>query len=376
MATTNNNKVDMLWTPELIALYESAGLRPTGKGVDLIKSNSDRYPSLIEEIRKGLRILDEANAVQRYRAYNIPANISSEELERMLYYKGQICMFYCKELKEFFFMPFALDGLPDIYGRFAYIHPVPMTSGTTDNPKAKAQADYFSSLKLKVYFDIPYEDLTDEERENAAVIFYDRTPQLAWTNLSRASIQEPILNIMSECFPLMRTSLFNASGVKGMRVSSNDEASNVMMANLSTKAAALNGQQFVPIKGNVDFQEFTPDAVGRSEEFLMAMQALDNYRLSLYGLDSGGLFQKKSHMLESEQNMNENKAKAALIDGLNWRKRACNIATAIWNTAMSYELSETSIQTDTNMDGVVGSDSEQVGTAAPTPAPQEEINND
>ena len=91
MATTNNNKVDMLWTPELIALYESAGLRATGKGVDLIKSNSDRYPSLIEEIRKGLRILDEANAVQRYRAYNIPANISSEELERMLYYKRQIC---------------------------------------------------------------------------------------------------------------------------------------------------------------------------------------------------------------------------------------------------------------------------------------------
>ena len=74
--------------------------------------------------------------------------------------------------------------------------------------------------------------------------------------------------------------------------------------------------------------------------------------------------------------MNENKAKAALIDGLNWRKRACNIATAIWNTAMSYELSETSIQTDTNMDGVIGSDNEQFGAAAAAPAPQEETNND
>lgn len=375
MAATNNNKVDMLWTPELIALYESAGLRPSGKGVELIKSHAENCPSLKEEIRKGLRILDEANAVQRYRAYNIPTNISSEELERMLYYKGQICMFYCKELKEFFFMPFGLDGLPDIYGRFAYIHPVPMTSGTTDNPKAKAQADYFASLRLKVYFDIPYEELTDEERENAAVIFYDRTPQLSWTNLPRVSLQEPILNVMSECFPLMRTSLFNATGVKGMRVSSTDEASNIMMANLTTQAAALNGQQFVPIKGTIDFQELSPDAVGRSEEFLMAMQALDNYRLSLYGLDSGGLFQKKSHMLESEQNMNENKAKAALIDGLNWRQRACNIATAIWNTAMSYELSETSIQTDINMDGVVGSDNEQPKAAA-GPAPQEETNND
>lgn len=374
MATTNSNKIDMLWTPELIALYESAGLRPSGKGVELIKSHTEKCPGLKEEIRKGLRILDEANAVQRYRAYNIPTNISSEELERMLYYKGQICMFYCKELKEFFFMPFALDGFPDIYGRFAYIHPVPMTSGTTDHPKAKAQADYFASLRLKVYFDIPYEKLTKEEKENAAVIFYDRTPQLSWTNLSRASLQEPILNAMSDCFPLMRTSLFNATGVKGMRVSSTDEASNVMMANLTTQAAALNGQQFVPIKGNVDFQELSPDSVGRSEEFLMAMQALDNYRLSLYGLDSGGLFQKKSHMLESEQNMNENKAKAALIDGLNWRQRACNIATAIWNTAMSYKLSETSIQTDMNMDGIIGTDNEKPKAAGP--APKEETNND
>ena len=51
MATTNNNKVDMLWTPELIALYESAGLRPTGKGVELIKSNSDIHDLNIATIQ-------------------------------------------------------------------------------------------------------------------------------------------------------------------------------------------------------------------------------------------------------------------------------------------------------------------------------------
>lgn len=93
----------------------------------------------------------------------------------------------------------------------------------------------------------------------------------------------------------------------------------------------------------------------------MAMQALDNYRLSLYGLDSGGLFQKKSHMLEGEQEMNAGRSKAALIDGLQWRQRACDIATALWGTGMSYELSETSIQMDMNGDGYVGDDRDQAG---------------
>lgn len=358
--TEESKKAPLLLTQDLINLYESAGLKVPGKAANLIKQNTPKL-CLKEEIKKGLRILDETNAVHRYKAFNIPTNISSEELERMLYYKGQVCMFYCKALDDFFFMPFALDGNIDVYGRYFYIRPVPMTSGTTETPDSNPQVNYFSQLRLKVYYDIPYKDLKPEDRENAAVIFFDRTPQLSWTNIPRQSLQEPILDVMSECFPLMRTSLFNSTGVKGMRVSSGDEISNVLMANMTTQQAAIQGQQYVPIKGQIDFQELSGDDVARSEEFLMAMQALDNYRLSLLGLDSGGLFQKKSHMLEAEQTMNEGRSKAALIDGLTWRQRACDIATALWGTGMSYELSETATGVDLNFDGLVGDDRDQSG---------------
>lgn len=358
--TEESKKAPLLLTQDLINLYESAGLKVPGKAANLIKQNTPKL-CLKEEIKKGLRILDETNAVHRYKAFNIPTNISSEELERMLYYKGQVCMFYCKALDDFFFMPFALDGNIDVYGRYFYIRPVPMTSGTTETPNNTPQVNYFSQMKLKVYYDIPYDKLTEEDRVNAAVIFFDRTPQLSWTNIPRQSLQEPILDVMSECFPLMRTSLFNSTGVKGMRVSSGDEISNVLMANMTTQQAAIQGQQYVPIKGQIDFQELSGDDVARSEEFLMAMQALDNYRLSLLGLDSGGLFQKKSHMLEAEQTMNEGRSKAALIDGLTWRQRACDIATALWGTGMSYELSETATGVDLNFDGVVGDDRDQSG---------------
>ena len=84
--------------------------------------------NLKPEIKRALRIIDEQDAINRYVWYNLPCNITSQELERMLYYKGQLCFFYMKDLEQFFFMPYALDGTIDFYGRYNRVHPVPMTS--------------------------------------------------------------------------------------------------------------------------------------------------------------------------------------------------------------------------------------------------------
>ena len=97
--------------------------------------------TLKEDVKKFLRLIDEQDAVNRFVWYNLPANITSQELERMLYYKGQLCFFYDKDLEEFYFMPYALDGTIDFYGRYNTVHPVPMTSGTDDKGN-KAQAEY------------------------------------------------------------------------------------------------------------------------------------------------------------------------------------------------------------------------------------------
>ena len=75
-----------------------------------------------------------------------------------------------------------------------------------------------------------------------------------------------------------------------MRVNSQDEYANVEAASRSINRAALTGKKWVPVVGNVDFQDLTNGQVAKAEEYLLAMQSLDNYRLSLYGLDNGGLF--------------------------------------------------------------------------------------
>lgn len=91
---------------------------------------------------------------------------------------------------------------------------------------------------------------------------------------------------------------------------------------------------------------------------MLALQSLDNYRLSLYGLDNGGLFQKKSHMLAAEQEMNAGNTGLVAEDGLRNRQDFCVIANSIFGTSMWCEPSETTLGMDRDGDMVAGSDGE------------------
>ena len=65
-------------------LLVQAGINPkTGLPIKLSGSKC----TLKEDLKKFLRLVDEQDAVNRYVWYNLPANITSQELERMLYYK-------------------------------------------------------------------------------------------------------------------------------------------------------------------------------------------------------------------------------------------------------------------------------------------------
>lgn len=157
-----------------------------------------------------------------------------------------------------------------------------------------------------------------------------------------------------------------------MRVNTQDESSNVVAANRSVDTAALNGQRYIPVVGNLEFQDLAGGDVAKAEEFLLALQSLDNFRLSLYGLDNGGLFQKKSHMLEAEQTMNAAHAKSPLDDGLMIRQHMCDIANAIWGIGISCEVSETAMAVDLNGDMIAADDQDQSGI----PGEQPEVNQD
>lgn len=334
-----------------------AGINPkTGLPIKIDALDCARKSNILKQ----LRILDEQDAVNRYTWYNLPCNISSQELERLIYYKGQLAFFYFEPLDEFFFMPYALDGGLDFYGRYRTIHPIPAFEGTSDEEKRES-ARYraiMSTLKLKVLYDTPLEEVDFREH---CVLLHDYTKQLGQNIISRQILQDPLLDIMADCIPFMRTNLLNATGVQGIRVNSQDEQSNVEAASIAIDNAALTGRKYVPMVGFAEFQDLTAGSVAKSEEFMLAMQSLDNFRLSLYGLDSGGLFEKKAHMLQDEMAMNASTTGLVLQDGLAIRQRFCDIVNSVTGLGISCEISETASGMDMNMDGLLTDETDQSG---------------
>lgn len=353
MATINGNKVNNSKIPNIEWMI-AAGIDPkTGLPIRM-KDGCN----LKAEIKKNFRIVDEQDAIQSFQWYNLPEGLSSEELERMLYYKGQLCFFYHEGLDQFFFMPYALEGSIDFYGRYNTIHPVPMTSGTTEDEKKKVKAlsDYLSTLKLNVVKDIKLDTVTYEDLTKSAVILRDYTNQLSQTIIPRQQLQEAIIDLESDIPCYLRTALKNSTGVLGMRVNDQTAYTNVLAANDSMDNAALTGERLIPIVSNIEFQDLAGGDVLKAEEYLESLQALDNLRLGFHGLDNGGLFQKKAHMLEAEQQMNTGKVKSTLQDRLDNRQHFCDIVNSITGLGIWCEPKESAIGADMDMDGTIMND--------------------
>ena len=322
-----------------------------------------------EGFKKAIRIIDEQDAVNRYKWYNLPMNLTSQEVERMLYYRGQLAFFYFKDLEEFYFMPYALEGGVggglDFYGRYRQIHPIPWNSGGSDGKQTKQQEALLSTIKLNVKYGIILpEDLEEDDLYHSAVLLRDYTKQLSEEILPRVNVNDEIIDLEAECMPYMRTALLMGTGVRGVRVADTDQEASVYEGSRNMTTSALEGNPYIPITGAIEFQEMTNGSPTKAEDYLIAMQAVDNLRLSTYGIDNGGLFEKKAHILQSEMDINGGPVGLVLQDGLSIRQAFCNIVNSIWGLGIWCEPSETISQADVNGDGVVydRDETEQTGT--------------
>ena len=313
MNTTNK-------VPVMIDLdtYYAMGIDPkTGLPLKAVASNSLEY-NMKPELKKTLRIMDEQDAVNRFKWTGLEKySIDTQLMERILYYRGRAMLFKIQD--KFYFLPYALDGSIDVYGRFTGTTPLPFGGGTTDNEK-KAKPWIQGLVKKPVYS--LEEELTDDP-ESYCVLLNDYTPQISQSIIPRCQLQEPYLEFMADCLPFCRTALLNGTGVSAMRVNTEDEQSNVSAASRLVNRAALTGQKWIPIVGQIDFQDLTGANIAKAEEFLLSMQSVDNIRLSMYGIGDGAIFEKKAHMLETEAENNQSSTNLIMADCYENRKRFC-----------------------------------------------------
>lgn len=307
-----------------------------------------------EDIKKVIRKQDEQIAVNKYVWYNLPDGITSQELEKYLYYFGQLCFFYYEPLNKFFFAKYALDGGIDFYGRYNTIHPIPINSGGSDEKLVKAQELLLSEYKLNCVYDVKMpEEIKFEDLINSAVLIHDYTKQLPQMIIPTQVLNDPVIDLEAEIFPYLRTSLLLGTGVKGVRVADPDSKDEVREANRELLTSALNAEAYVPITGTTDFQELTDGQLTKAQDYLQAAQAIDNFRLGLHGVQNGGLFDKSQYVNNTQTNMNMGGADVSLtiMDGLSIRQDFCNKVNSIWGLGIWCEPSETLVNMDLNGDG-------------------------
>ena len=344
-----NNRIKATINPYLY-IAKAWGLPADGIGK---KKDSTTRINIKPEIKKSLRIMDMQNHITRFKWYNLPPGITGNMIEQMLYYRGQVCLFYFEPQKKFFVLPYVLDGNIDVYGRYEGISPLPY-NGSTEDKNAKP---WIPGYTLKPQYDVVTEPLQWKDLVKSAVIIYDETHQLPQTIEPRYTLAEPYIDSMANCIPLMNTALFNNTGITGLKIGSTDEQVNVQIANDQVNEAALTGLKFLPIVGNLEFQEISGTSPGRAEEFLLSMQALDNIRLKTLGLENGGIFQKKAQELQAEAAINGGKSESVLEDALYQRQHACTIFNSLWDSSVWVEINEVASGGDMNMDGLIGGDS-------------------
>lgn len=340
-----------------IELMKLAGIDPkSGLPTRLVKK-SQQDLGLKENSRRLFRIVDEQRAVNRYVWYNLPAGLSSQELERLLYYRYSLCFFYFKELDSFYFMPYALDGGLDFYQRYVRVHPVPMCAGQKEEmkkPEYKQQAAILNDIKLNVIRDVIVDakEITEDLLTKSTVILRDYTNQLSQLGEPRWSLNDHLLDIEADCLPFLRTNLLIGTGIQGLRVPDADSSSEVEAFSRQLYNSALNGNPYTAITAKVELQEIQPTSTLKASEYFLALQSLDNILLSTYGIENSGIYEKKAHILESENQVNATNVSLILQDGLSQRQNFCNIVNSIWDLGIWCEVNETLLGYDVDQDGV------------------------
>ena len=175
----------------------------TMAGIREKSSKCDAESPLKVNIRKQLRIIDEQDAINRFTWYNLPEGLNSKLLERVLYFRGQGMFFKMND--KFYFLPYALDGGIDLYGRFEEVTPLPFNGSTSNKEEPIIKGLTYSP----VYDVVLPEDFIDaegkpdtiklmEKLDKSCVLLKDYTEQISQTNIPRQQLQDPLLDIMAE----------------------------------------------------------------------------------------------------------------------------------------------------------------------------------
>lgn len=329
-----------------IKSFESAGVPLTknvikyGNSVDqngnIIRGNPENlnlnYDSLYQIMRNHNRI----ETLERYMWLNVPFGLTQDIIERVLFFRGKGIFYFNDEVDKFQFLPFALNGTIDEYGRYIRCNTLPFTGVDEEekDSKNKKKERRLIYENLDIVYDLPYNAemmKMVKEKKTVGIILNDNSLGLTQQPIIRSNYVKPILHLMSTLMQIINTAMYGCADHSLIQVENESEIASINNQINAINFDILKGRRFTPIAGTLPIQPLKTSNTANLEGLFNTFNSLSNFLKSITGIANPGVFDKKAHLLQEEQQLNGSNADDVYYNGLRLRQEFCMMIQAYYN---------------------------------------------
>lgn len=299
---------------------------------DLEKYNLN-YDSLFRIMKEQNRI----ETIERYMWIDLPPGLTADLIERILYYRGKGILYYNDKVNKFQFLPFALNGNIDEYGRYLKCNTLPFTGVDTeekeekDNKKPKMENLVYQDLEI--VYDLPYNEETLKEirdKKVVGIILNDSSLSLNQQPIIRSNYVLPVVRMMATLMQIINTAMFGAADHSLLKIENESELSSIEQQIKAINNDIIKGQRFTPITSQMAIETIKSSNTADLEGLFGTFNSLTNFLKSITGVANAGVFDKKAHLLQEEQKLNGSNSDDIYYNGLRMRQEFCLMIQAYY----------------------------------------------
>lgn len=325
----------------LAGIPQSKNMLKYGNAIDqngnVITPNPSKYNLDYSSLFAIMREQNMIETLERYMWTNVPPGLTQDLIERLLFFRGKGVFYFNDKVEKFQFLPFALNGVIDEYGRFTKCNTLPFT-GVDEveekNGKKKSKKPLNAVYEdLEIVYDLPYNEemiKSIRDRKIVGIILNDNSLAVSQQPVIRSNYVKPVLHMMATLMQIINTAMYGNADHNLIQVENESELDSINQQIAAINFDILRGRRFTPIVGKLPITPIKTSNTANLEGLFGTFNSLSNFLKSITGIANAGVFDKKAHLLQEEQKLNGSNSDDIYYNGLRLRQEFCLLVQAYY----------------------------------------------
>lgn len=310
-----------------------------GNAVDqngvVVSANPLDYGLHYDELFAIMREQNYVETIERYMWTNVPFGLTPDLIERVLFFRGKGVLYFNDAVGKFQFLPFALNDTIDEYGRYTRCNILPFigVDEVKKDPNSKKRMVSAVMEDLELVYDLPYNEemlRMIREKKPVGIILNDNTLAISQQPIIRANYVKPVLHMMATLMNIINCAMFGAADHNVLAVENESELKSINQGIDAINKNILNGKRFTAITSPLKIEPLKTSNTADLEGLFNTFNSLSNFLKSITGVANPGVFDKKAHLLQEEQQLNGSNADDIYYNGLRQRQEFCMLVQAYY----------------------------------------------